>query len=258
MSHSTSRAFNRTAIPNTITLLNLFFGCVAVVLAIQGHLAISALLIVLCSLLDFLDGMAARLLRAGSEMGKQLDSLADLISFGFASSAILYTYLADSLTGQNHTNGFTPLIPHLAFLIAVFSAIRLAKFNMDTKQSDTFIGLPTPANALFFASFPLVLTFADKQGIVYSALGYITSNTICIISFVVVFSYLLVSPVKMFSLKFKSLSWKNNKARFIFLGCSLCLVILLGFESPPTIMIVYMLISLFLHSFSGNKQARTI
>ena len=257
MSLSTSRVFTLKTIPNLITLLNLFLGCIAVVWALHGHLTGAAMLIVLCSVLDFLDGAAARMLKAGSETGKQLDSLADMVSFGFASSAIAYTYIFDSLSTQNYDNGITSLIPYLAFLIAIFSAVRLAIFNTDTRQSNDFIGLPTPANALFFASIPLVLAFANEQGIIYSVLAFITSKTLFITSLVMVFSYLLVSPVSMFSLKIKNIRWKDNKVRYLFLGCSLCIMIIFGLESPPAIMILYIFISLVSHVSLKLKETQT-
>ena len=246
-------------IPNLITLLNLFLGCVAVTMAFDGHLVNSALLIVICSFLDFLDGTAARMLNARSEIGKQLDSLADLISFGLAPSAIAFTYIYDSLIQENIMSnyGFLSFAPYMAFVITLLSAVRLARFNIDSRQTTSFIGLPTPANALFFASIPLVIAFADSSGFVYNVLYYITSNTLLLIVLVTVFSWLLVSPIHMFSLKFKNLRLKDNKPRIILLTASLLLFILFGFESFTLIMASYILLSLINHVFFQQHDVAT-
>ncbi len=243
MNQPLSGVFSLKTIPNLITLLNLFLGCIAVVLAFDGCLAGTAMLIVVCSVLDFLDGTAARLLNARSETGKQLDSLADMISFGFAPSAIAYHYLSESSLLESSPDGFISYIPYLAFLIAVFSAIRLARFNIDTRQTNSFIGLPTPANALLLASFPLALTFSDNHGIIYNILSFITSKTLYITSLIVVCSYLMVSPIQMFSLKFKNIRWKENITRIVFLSVSLLLIMILGMESLAIIMLLYILMS---------------
>lgn len=242
-------------IPNLITLLNLLLGCVAVTIAFGGDLVIAALLIAACSILDFLDGTAARLLNARSEIGKQLDSLADLISFGLAPSVIAYTYMINSLLqeGLMYHHGFMSFVPYLAFMITLCSAVRLARFNIDSNQTTSFIGLPTPANALLFASIPLVLNFADGNGLVYNTLYYITSNAIPLIILIAVFSWLLVSPIHMFSLKFISLRWKDNKTRIVFLTASLLLLIVFGFESFTIIMVFYILLSLINHLFFHTK-----
>jgi CDP-diacylglycerol---serine O-phosphatidyltransferase len=251
MRKQASGFLNPTVIPNLITLCNLLFGCIAVVLALEGQLANSALLIVLCSFLDFLDGTAARLLNARSEIGKQLDSLADLVSFGFAPSAIAYSYIDSSLAQEGIiiNGGIISLVPYLAFLITLFSAVRLARFNIDSRQSTFFIGLPTPANALLFASIPLVLAFSESRGFVYHALNHLTSGTSLLIAMVLIFSILLVAPIKMFSLKFKNLRWRENKIRMIFISASLLLVMVLRVESLPLIMTAYILLSFITHVF---------
>ncbi len=252
MSQPLSGVFSLKIIPNLITLLNLFLGCIAIVMAFDGYLAGTAMLIVMCSVLDFLDGTAARLLNARSEIGKQLDSLADLISFGFAPSAIAYHYISGSSLLESNPEGFISYMPYLAFLITIFSAIRLARFNIDTRQTNSFIGLPTPANALFFASFPLVLAFSDNHGIIYNILSFITSKTLYMTSLVVVCSYLLVSPIHMFALKFKNIRWKENITRIVFLSVSLLLILTFGLESLTIIMLLYILMSLFGYLFLKN------
>lgn len=230
-------------IPNAITLLNLLLGCLAVASAISGNPDSAALLIIMCAILDFLDGTAARILKAGSEIGKQLDSLADLVSFGLAPAAILYYYMSTSPDMDSSHGGLLSYLPNIAFLITICSALRLARFNIDTRQLHSFVGLPTPANALFFASFPLVTTFSAKQGWIYNALVDITTNNLMMATIILIFSYLLISPVKMFSLKFKSFAVKENLTRYVFLILSVILLFLLGWDSMPLIMLLYIITS---------------
>ncbi len=281
--------FSKKHIPNTITLLNLFLGCLAVVAALQGRLAESAMLILACSLLDFLDGFAARVFRAGSPLGQQLDSLADLVSFGLAPAAIVYHYMltaigadgaigaigadgaigaigadgaigaigadgaigaigADGAIGAGGaTGGFLRHLPLLAFLLAVFSALRLGMFNLDTRQRDDFIGLPTPANALFFVSLPLVLAFGPESGAITGLIERLTGDVWAMLLLTLLFSWLLVSPIRMFSMKFKGFRPGENLARFLFLGGSLLLAMLFWLQAPPLIMVFYLILSLIFH-----------
>lgn len=228
-------------IPNFITSLNLFTGSIAVVMAFEDKLVIAAFLIFIASVFDFLDGMSARALKAYSNMGKELDSLADMISFGLAPSAILYGLMK---TTQD-IDKFSLSIPFiqivflfLPFLVAVFSGLRLAKFNVDTRQSDSFIGLPTPANAIFIASLPLILHFTNTE--LYSD---IILNTITLSILTVVLSLLLVAEFPMFSLKFKNLKLNDNKLRFVFLIISLLLIITFHVVSIPIIIFLYIILS---------------
>ena len=263
--------FSKKHIPNTITLLNLFLGCLALVAALQGRLAESAMLILACSLLDFLDGFAARVFRAGSPLGQQLDSLADLVSFGLAPAAIVYHYMltaigadgaigaigadgaigaigADGAIGAGGaTGGFLRHLPLLAFLLAVFSALRLGMFNLDTRQRDDFIGLPTPANALFFVSLPLVLAFGPESGAITGLIERLTGDVWAMLLLTLLFSWLLVSPIRMFSMKFKGFRPGENLARFLFLGGSLLLAMLFWLQAPPLIMVFYLILSLIFH-----------
>jgi CDP-diacylglycerol--serine O-phosphatidyltransferase len=193
-------------IPNFITCLNLFSGCVAAYLAFKGNYPGAFIAIMLASVFDFLDGFAARLLKAYSAMGKELDSLADMVSFGLAPGAIVFSLL--SQTGLNEW------IPFLGFLIPVFSGLRLAKFNIDDRQTSSFIGLPVPANAIFWA------------GLVYSFSPFLLNTVWLLLILVGVFSYLLISEIPMFSLKFKNITWKDNQNQFFFLlGCVVILAI---------------------------------
>lgn len=193
-------------IPNFITSLNLFSGCVAVFLAFNGNYQGAFIAILIAAVFDFLDGFAARMLKAYSPMGKELDSLADVISFGMAPGAIVFSLLNET--------GINEWLPYLAFLIPVFSGLRLARFNIDERQTSSFIGLPTPANAIFWAG--LAFSFSD----------FLVTNLWILVVFTLLFSYLLVAEIPMFSLKFKNLAWKDNQIQFLFLiGCAIILAI---------------------------------
>jgi len=194
-------------IPNTITSLNLLSGCFATVYALNGNFKCAFLFIIAGAVFDFCDGLAARALKAYSPMGKELDSLADMVTFGVAPAMILYRFQAES--------GFLIYLP---LLIAVFSGLRLAKFNIDTRQSENFIGLATPSCALICGS----LIYAAQT---YPQLaGFLTAYSYIVPMLALVLCYLLVCEIPMFSFKFKSLKWKDNQARFTFLG----LVAILG------------------------------
>ena len=194
-------------IPNTITSLNLLSGCFATVYALNGNFKCAFLFIIAGAIFDFCDGLAARALKAYSPMGKELDSLADMVTFGVAPAMILYRFQAES--------GFLIYLP---LLIAVFSGLRLAKFNIDTRQSENFIGLATPSCALICGS----LIYAAQT---YPQLaGFLTAYSYIVPMLALVLCYLLVCEIPMFSFKFKSLKWKDNQARFTFLG----LVAILG------------------------------
>lgn len=229
-------------IPNTVTCLNLFSGCIATIMAYQGQYELSLLFIILSAVFDFFDGMLARALHAYSAIGKELDSLADDISFGLAPAMIVF-----SLFKEVHYPSFLQpaqtWIPYMAFLIAVFSALRLAKFNIDERQSSSFIGLPTPANALFWAS----LTVGQHNWLVSECF-----NAAYLILLVCIFSYLLVAEIPMFSLKFKNLTWKDNKIPFIFLLVSVLLLIFLQTSGISAVIGWYIVLSLI----SRKKTAR--
>ena len=212
-------------LPNAITCLNLFSGCCGVWLAFQGNYVGATVAIMLSAFFDFMDGMVARLVNAYSEMGKELDSLADVVSFGLAPGAMIFSMLSTFGVVQNYT--------FLAFLIPVFSALRLAKFNIDTRQTSSFIGLPTPANAIFWG------------GIAVSFAGWFSENYIVLIIVTLIFSYLLVSEIPMFSLKFKNFRWEDNKLQFIFLGVCVLMIIFLQVDAIAPIILWYILLSVF-------------
>lgn len=227
----------RKHIPNAITCCNLFSGCVASVMAFNGRFDLAMAFIVLGAVFDFFDGMVARLLRVSSPLGVQMDSLADDVTFGFAPAAIVFSYMKDVLYYPSYLGCVAVIIPYLAFLIAVFSACRLAKFNVDTRQTNTFIGLPTPANALFWSS----LVTGAGHWIFNLNAGWVLVSGLILIS-----SYLLVSEIPMFSLKFKNFSWRCNKTRYIFLVVALPMLFL-GYLAPVVIITWYLLLSIVLY-----------
>ncbi len=217
-------------IPNTLTCINLFLGCLACVFAFKGIYQTAAFLMLLAAVLDFLDGLAARALNAYSKLGKELDSLADVISFGLVPGIMLFTYFYKNLD-------FHWIYASAAFLIPIFSALRLAKFNIDTRQTSSFLGLPTPANAIFWAFF--IAALSENTPVFEPLISYII-----LLSMAAIFCLLLVAEIPMFSLKFKNFSWKKNKTQFIFLGVSLLLLIFLQWTAFPVIIGLYIILSL--------------
>lgn len=229
-------------IPNVFTLLNLLTGTIGVVLAIQGQPHYTAILIGVCVLLDYLDGFFARLLNQRSELGVQLDSLADLVSFGLGSSAIIYHYL--SLASASLGTGMiASLLPYSAFLLVVFSALRLARFNISKEQTDGFIGLATPASAMFFASLPLVIEFGTPNAISEIVRAF-SENIPALLSSIVIFSGLMVSPLPMFSLKMKSIALKSNEIQIVFLVLVAGMLLVGRVYALPLIILLYILLSI--------------
>lgn len=222
-------------IPNTVTCLNLFSGCIACVMAFEARYEWAFTFIILSAVFDFFDGMLARLLKAHSPIGKDLDSLADDISFGAAPAFVVFSLFKEM--HYNESIGFlAPYMPYAAFLIAVFSGLRLAKFNNDTRQTTSFIGLPVPANALFWGA------------LVVGAHDFLVSahcHPFYILVLVILFSGLLVSEIPMFSLKFKNLSWRDNKVSFLFLIVCIPMLIFLGISGFAAIIVWYIILSLF-------------
>ena len=222
-------------IPNTITCLNLISGCIATYWAFQGNYELALLFIVIGAVFDFFDGMVARLLHVSSPIGKELDSLADDITFGFAPSAIVFSFLVPL------TSHLSPLTPYLAFIMAAFSALRLAKFNLDERQAMGFIGLPTPANALFWGS--LIVGMGDKMTSLPHA-------EYAILAGIFISSWLLVAEIPMFALKFKKWGWKGNEVKFIFLITCIPLLLLLEVSGLAAIIAWYVILSIANSYFS--------
>ena len=215
-------------IPNTITCCNLISGCIATYWAFSGNYEMSLLFIIIGAVFDFFDGMSARLLGVSSPIGKELDSLADDITFGFAPSAIIFSYLC---TFHIHLL----FVPFLAFVMAAFSALRLAKFNLDERQALGFIGLPTPANALFWGA--LIVGAGDWISTLPYAPYLILLGTFnsC---------YLLIAEIPMFALKFKHWGWKGNEIKYIFILSCVPLLLLLGVSGIAIIIAWYILLSI--------------
>ena len=229
--------------PNTITCCNLMSGCIATGCAFHGHFFWAVIWIVIGAVFDFFDGMSARALGVSSPIGKELDSLADVVTFGVAPSAILFCLFRQ----VHYPEILIPLkgfIPYTAFIMAAFSALRLAKFNLDERQSTQFIGLPTPANALFWGSLVL-----GQHAFLVSQ----KFNAVFLFLFMLLFCMLLVSEVPMLALKFKDLSWEKNKVKFIFiLGCLPCF--LLGASCFAAIILWYVALSIITDVMARRSQ----
>lgn len=224
-------------IPNIITLLNLFVGCLAILFVFQGELVWAAFAIGIAAIFDVLDGLLARLLRAYSAIGKELDSLADVVSFGVAPS-----FIAFSMMSSLAENMWFPQMVYIAFFMAMASAYRLAKFNNDENQSVNFIGMPTPANALFWACL------AYNEGRNLEVLHPYYVAILCIL-----FSYLLISNIKMFSLKFQNFGWADNKVIYVFFALSILAFIFFGAIGLALMVLLYPVFSIIHFRF----QART-
>ena len=220
-------------VPNIITLCNLLCGCGSVVASLMFcNFRLAFVLIVASAVCDFFDGFTARLLRQYSDIGVQLDSLADMVSFGVAPSAMMYVFASQTFTLFTLPDAVVAVLTFVPFLMAAFSALRLAKFNIDDTQHDSFEGMPTPANAIFCASFVYAVVTGGKA---------VELEWVALIS--ILMSALLVSPVRMFSFKLKNLSWSANKLQYIFLALALVALLTLGIYSVPTIVVIYIVLS---------------
>ena len=239
-------------IPNLITLGNLFCGLVAIVFSLNNNLYFAGTFIFFGAILDFFDGLSARLLKVSSEIGKQLDSMADMVTFGVAPGIIIFQMIEDI-----DRNSY---IPYIGFIITLFSAIRLARFNIDAKQTSSFIGLPTPAAAIFIASLPVISKYGNTWGIIEEGLRSVQGKEVDhYISFIqfndikfliitsIILSLLLVANLPLFSLKIKKGEiWKNkeNIIRIIFLISCVILLFIFKFAAMPFIVILYIFLSI--------------
>lgn len=239
----------KNQIPNFITLMNLLSGIIAIYLVMEGDIKLAAALIFVAAIFDFFDGFLARILNAKSDIGGQLDSLADIVSFGVAPAFILFATI--EMTLELNGNFGSSNLPFIAFIVPLFSALRLAKFNIDEEQSSSFKGLPTPATGLLLASFPIIILvcLADNKGFYYD----IVSNPYALAGTAIVASLLMVSNLPMFAMKFSSVGWGANQTRYIFLILSVFLIILLKFAAVPLIILMYLLLSI-VTSFSAQKE----
>jgi len=234
-------------LPNAITCANLFSGCIGIVLAFKGELIAASYAIFLSAIFDFFDGLASRVLKSFSGIGKDLDSLADMVSFGVLPAVIMYQLLLQA----RQIDHISPYLNFIAFLIPVFSALRLAKFNVDTRQAENFIGLPTPANAILIASFPLILDHHNR---------YFTpslQNPYVLSCFIIVMCLLLVIEVPMMSLKFKNRDFNQNIFRYLLLLFSAILILFFKFAAVPVVILFYITLSFIQFKLSNVNMLGT-
>lgn len=232
-------------IPNAVTCLNLASGCVGVVFAFKGQFDVVAICMVASGIFDLLDGLIARALGVSSAIGRELDSLADVVSFGFLPGAIYFMLLSQFQIQSSQT--LYAWLPYAGFIVTIFSAIRLAKFNLDERQQSDFIGLNTPMNAFYVLSLPYIIA----QSTLIPRMGEILGHPIFLLVSIGITSWLLVSEFRLFSLKLNSLSWQDNKYKYLFLLVSAGLLLVLQLTAVPLILILY-----FGFSFLHFKVAR--
>jgi len=222
-------------IPNTITSMNLFSGCIAIVMAFEEAFIWVVFWVLLAAIFDFFDGMTARVLNAPSKMGKELDSLADVVSFGVAPATAVFVWLQNYVVYPDLFEGVSEIIPYFAFLIPVYSALRLAKFNIDERQTSSFLGLPTPANGVFWISY--IYGISNIQGIQNYIFLLIT------LVLIVILSLLMVSDIPMFSFKLKSFKLRGNEKPLILLISAIVFISILGVIGLAATVLLYILIS---------------
>jgi len=232
----------RPYVPNTITLLNLFSGCIALHFAFQQNYLFAFYFVALGIFLDFFDGFFARMFHVSGPLGVQLDSLADMVTFGALSAFIVFSMLQEIYPES--------YLPFLAFFIATQSAIRLAKFNIDTRQSDRFIGVPTPANGLLISTLPFM---AEE----FEWAGNFIYNGPFLIGFTLVFALLLTADLPLIALKFKKFTFKDNKYRYLTLIISLICFLTMGIAGIPAAIISYVLLSILENLENRNAPTKS-
>lgn len=228
-------------IPNAITLGNLLSGCIAVLFAVNDQMAYAAVFVAIGVFFDFFDGFFARLFKVQSEVGLQLDSLADMVTSGVVPGIVMYKMLVDASDNSwgSSLPGESSIIAYLGFAISLASAYRLAKFNVDDRQTGSFIGLPTPANTLFILSLPLIVQYGD-----YAFAKAALENTYVLLAITAVSAFLLNAELPLFSLKLKSFGIKENGLRYFFVLACIVLLISLQYLAMPLIILLYVLLSL--------------
>ncbi len=267
--------FSLFNVPNLLTSMNMLCGITAVLLSVFGRIDLAPFAIFAGAILDFFDGFVARLLKQQGELGKQLDSLADTITFGLAPGIMIMVLLSYSVAiPVEHTFDFgttmkmafnhwvesvingkpTSLIPFIALLIPFMSMFRLAKFNIDARQSDSFIGLNTPANTIFFTSFPLILASEFSNYPALDTVIYTFIDPLIMVPMVIFMSLFLISEIPFFSFKFKNYKWSGNQLRFGFILACLILIPTLRAWSIPIVVFLYILLSIIENLFFKNKQ----
>ncbi|MBQ0029460.1 MAG: CDP-alcohol phosphatidyltransferase family protein [Paludibacteraceae bacterium] len=234
-------------IPNTITCLNLISGGIACVFAFHQLYFYASLAIYVGAIFDFFDGMSARLLKVSSPIGKELDSLADDITFGLAPATILFMWLSTHLPCYEGSGIPGCVVPYFCFVLAAFAALRLAKFNLDTRQTSSFIGLPTPAMSILTASI-IALFDADHIWGTYDMewLRPAVTSPIVVLAYVALLSWLMVCELPMFSLKFKNLKWQGNEPKFILLATSVLMLCIFHLAAIPAIILLFIAMSVVL------------
>jgi CDP-diacylglycerol--serine O-phosphatidyltransferase len=222
-------------IPNLLTLGNLLCGTIATIAAVNSDYVTAASLVVLGIVFDFFDGFVARLLNVSGELGKQLDSLADMVTSGVVPGIVMYKMFAENTAGSFDHPAF---FPYLGLILTLAACYRLANFNIDTRQSDSFIGLPTPAMSLFVIALPLIPMYSENQFFID-----LVQNNYFLIGVTLVLSYLMNAEIPLFSLKFKSYGMKENALKYVFLVASLIMILTLEVISIPLVIILYVLLS---------------
>lgn len=231
----------RSQIPNILTLLNLFSGCIALVFAFNEQFLFAFYFVSLGIFFDFFDGFFARLLKVPSALGLQLDSLADMVTSGVVPGVVMFRMLANNAAGFD----LHPIVPYLGFLITLGSCYRLANFNIDTRQTDSFIGLPTPANALFILSLPLVQANTDSIELIEIIITPWFKYAVIVFSV-----YMLNAEIPLFSLKFKKFTLRENALQLSFLLLSALLLLCLHYTGLPLVILLYILISVISNKFA--------
>ena len=242
----------RKHVPNLITLLNLTSGLIALDYAYNTNLIMAFFWVCLGIFFDFWDGFFARLLKAQSPVGLQLDSLADMVTSGVVPGVVMFKMLEgimqDEMLDLSWDSMYLVTVPFLGFIITVASCYRLAKFNVDTRQTDSFIGLPTPANALFIMSLPIILHHSDGEGFVFNTL----SNPYVLVGITLLSAFMLNAEIPLFSLKVKYFNWETNKIQIIFLFVAVLLLFFFQYLAIPIIILFYVLLSAFANKFSAK------
>lgn len=234
----------RKHVPNILTLLNLFSGCIAITMAFKSNFEGVVIWVAIAALFDFLDGMAARILKTFSPLGKELDSLADVVSFGVAPATALFILMNNHFLLYVSPHTISHFAPYLSFIIPMFAAYRLAKFNIDERQSTTFFGLPTPANGLFWISYCYGL---HKLTPLNDLIFYLT------IMLIFLFSWLMISEIPMFSLKIKKLTIKGNERQLLLVALFIIFTSLWGISGLAGVIIMYIIISVFTTGISSRS-----
>jgi CDP-diacylglycerol--serine O-phosphatidyltransferase len=237
-------------IPNLFTFLNMGSGLIALIFVFQNHFESAALFVFLGIFFDFFDGFFARMFKVQSAVGLQLDSLADMITSGVVPGAVVF-FMLQMNVNENllfASSRWYNYMPYLGFILTLAAGYRLAKFNIDTRQTVSFIGVPTPAMSIFVLSLPLVALHSNIQILVH-----LVQSTGFLIATVFVFSYLMNCELPLFALKFKSFDWQSNAEKYVFMGISILLLIILGVTAFPLIIILYILISMVLFWLHREK-----